>query len=74
MQTPQVFRRAALERALSRPDDGARARDRRRDARRGRTAAGCASSRRRPENLKVTTPVDLRLAELLLAERARQPS
>jgi 2-C-methyl-D-erythritol 4-phosphate cytidylyltransferase len=26
-----------------------------------------------PENLKVTTPLDLRIAELLLAERAGEP-
>ena len=34
------------------------------------SAALCASCPRRSENLKVTTPLDLRLAELLLAQRA----
>ena len=34
VQTPQVFRRAALERALARSDEDPRRRDRRRDARR----------------------------------------
>ena len=68
VQTPQVFRRAALERALARTDaELAAATDDamlvERDG--GRVRVVPAS----PENLKVTTPVDLRLAELLLAER-----
>lgn len=68
VQTPQVFRRAALERALARPDDElALATDDatlvERDGGRVRVVPAPA------ENLKVTTPVDLRLAELLLAER-----
>ena len=71
VQTPQVFRRAALERALSRPDaELAAATDDamlvERDGGRVRVVEAPA------ENLKVTTPVDLRLAELLL--EARQAS
>lgn len=68
VQTPQVFRRAALERALDRPDgELAAATD---DAMLveqdgGRVRVVPAPS----ENLKVTTPVDLMLAELLLRER-----
>lgn len=68
VQTPQVFRRTALETALQRPDDAlAAATD---DASLVEQAGGTVrvvESER--ENLKVTTPVDLRLAELLLAER-----
>jgi 2-C-methyl-D-erythritol 4-phosphate cytidylyltransferase len=69
VQTPQVFRRAALERALDRPDaELAAATDDamlvERDGGRVRVVESPA------ENLKVTTPVDLRLAELLLASRA----
>ena len=71
VQTPQVFRRAALERALSRPDaELAAATDDamlvEQDGGRVRVVAAPA------ENFKVTTPVDLRLAELVL--EARQPS
>jgi 2-C-methyl-D-erythritol 4-phosphate cytidylyltransferase len=68
VQTPQVFRRAALERALLRADDEllAAATD---DAwlieRAGGTVEVVESE---PRNLKITTPMDLRLAELLLAE------
>jgi 2-C-methyl-D-erythritol 4-phosphate cytidylyltransferase len=68
VQTPQVFRRAALERALEVPaHELARATD---DAwlierEGGRVIVVRASD----ENLKVTTPLDLRVAELLLAER-----
>ena len=68
VQTPQVFRRAALENALSRAEDEiAAATD---DAvlverNGGRVRVVPASA----ENLKVTTAVDLRLAELLLAAR-----
>ena len=67
-QTPQAFRVEALRRAL--------------EADPGRLAAATdeamlieAAGRRvlihpaPPENVKVTTPIDLRLAELLLAER-----
>lgn len=69
VQTPQVFRRAALERALSAPDDVlAVATD---DAwlveRDGGTVRVVAAP---PENLKITTPGDLQVAELAL--RARQ--
>jgi 2-C-methyl-D-erythritol 4-phosphate cytidylyltransferase len=69
VQTPQAFRRAPLERALAAsPEELARATD---DAwlieREGGSVAVVAASE---ENIKVTTPRDLRLAELLLAERA----
>lgn len=69
VQTPQAFRRAALERALDVPDDLlAQATD---DAwlveRAGGRVAIVASG---SENLKVTTRTDLALAGLLLAERA----
>jgi 2-C-methyl-D-erythritol 4-phosphate cytidylyltransferase len=68
VQTPQVFRRAALERALDVPDDVlAQATD---DAwlieRMGGTVVIVPAS---PQNLKVTTPLDLELAEVLLASR-----
>jgi 2-C-methyl-D-erythritol 4-phosphate cytidylyltransferase len=68
VQTPQVFRRAALERALDVPAETlARATD---DAwlverARGKVIVVRASE----ENLKVTSPLDLSLAELLLARR-----
>ena len=66
VQTPQVFRRAALERALDVPHDVlVQATD---DAwlieRMGGTVVIVPAS---PQNLKVTTPRDLKLAELLLA-------
>jgi 2-C-methyl-D-erythritol 4-phosphate cytidylyltransferase len=69
VQTPQVFRREALERALAAPaHELARATD---DAllierEGGRVIVVPASD----ENLKVTTPLDLKLAELLLSARA----
>ncbi len=68
VQTPQVFRRAALERALDVPDEVlAQATD---DAwlieRTGGRVGVVESSR---ENLKVTTPHDLVVAEMLLASR-----
>jgi 2-C-methyl-D-erythritol 4-phosphate cytidylyltransferase len=68
IQTPQAFRRDALERALDVPDDVlAAATD---DAwlveRAGGTVRVVESS---PANLKVTTPHDLQVAALLLAER-----
>jgi 2-C-methyl-D-erythritol 4-phosphate cytidylyltransferase len=68
VQTPQVFRRAALERALDVSDEVlAKATD---DAwllerLGGRVAVMAAGG----ENLKVTTPLDLVLAELLLRRR-----
>jgi 2-C-methyl-D-erythritol 4-phosphate cytidylyltransferase len=68
IQTPQVFRRDALERAFAQAsvEDLAAATDDAWLVERGGglvrvTTAG-------PENIKVTTPIDLRLAELLLAE------
>ena len=68
VQTPQVFRRTALERALTGGDQElARATD---DAWLVEQAGGVVrivSSG--PGNLKVTTPDDLRVAELLLTER-----
>jgi 2-C-methyl-D-erythritol 4-phosphate cytidylyltransferase len=68
VQTPQAFRRAALERALDVPADVlARATD---DAwlveQSGGRVRVVPSG---PANLKVTTPHDLRIAALLLAER-----
>ncbi len=68
VQTPQVFRRDALERALDiGVEELARATDDawliERDG--GRVIVVAASD----ENLKVTTPLDLRVAELLLARR-----
>jgi 2-C-methyl-D-erythritol 4-phosphate cytidylyltransferase len=68
IQTPQAFRRAALERALAQPDEVvAQATD---DAwlveRTGGTVRVVEST---PANFKVTTPHDLRIAELLLADR-----
>jgi 2-C-methyl-D-erythritol 4-phosphate cytidylyltransferase len=73
VQTPQVFRRAALERALDVSDEVlAAATD---DAwlierAGGRVLVVAASD----ENLKITTPLDLEVAELLLARRARARS
>ncbi|HEX2085825.1 MAG TPA: 2-C-methyl-D-erythritol 4-phosphate cytidylyltransferase, partial [Solirubrobacteraceae bacterium] len=68
VQTPQVFRRAALEAALARPDDVlAAATD---DAQLVEAAGGRVRVVEAPrENIKVTTRVDLRVAELLLGER-----
>ena len=68
VQTPQVFRRAALERALDVPERMlASATD---DAslveRQGGTVRIVPAPR---ENLKITTPLDLLDAELLLAGR-----
>jgi 2-C-methyl-D-erythritol 4-phosphate cytidylyltransferase len=73
IQTPQAFRRAALEHALE-VDDAtlAQATD---DAwlveRAGGTVRVVEST---PANLKVTTAFDLRLAEHLLADRLSRPS
>ncbi|HXC45194.1 MAG TPA: 2-C-methyl-D-erythritol 4-phosphate cytidylyltransferase [Solirubrobacteraceae bacterium] len=68
VQTPQVFRRAALERALDVPDEVlAQATD---DAWLVERAGGRVVVVPAPkDNLKVTTPLDLELAELLLARR-----
>src|SRR6185369_13130247 len=73
IQTPQAFRRAALERALAQPDEVlAAATD---DAwlveRTGGTVRVVEST---PANLKVTTPHDLELAAYLLADRLPRPS
>jgi 2-C-methyl-D-erythritol 4-phosphate cytidylyltransferase len=71
VQTPQVFRRAALEGVLttSSEDELARATD---DAwlveRAGGIVRVLGSD---PGNMKITTPADLRVAELLLAEVRR---
>ncbi|HST56647.1 MAG TPA: 2-C-methyl-D-erythritol 4-phosphate cytidylyltransferase [Solirubrobacteraceae bacterium] len=71
VQTPQVFRRAALERALDAPDEVlATATD---DAWLIERAGGTVRLVDAPrENLKVTTELDLRVAELLLSQRASQ--
>jgi 2-C-methyl-D-erythritol 4-phosphate cytidylyltransferase len=69
VQTPQVFRRSVLDRALlDTPDDllAAATDDAWLVERAGGTVRMVASG---PDNLKVTTMTDLRLAEMLLAER-----
>jgi 2-C-methyl-D-erythritol 4-phosphate cytidylyltransferase len=68
VQTPQAFRRAALVAALDAPEDvlAAATDDAGLVERAGGTVHVVESS---AENLKVTTPVDLRLAEILLSER-----
>jgi 2-C-methyl-D-erythritol 4-phosphate cytidylyltransferase len=68
VQTPQVFRREALERALDAPEEVlASATD---DAWLVERAGGIIRVvAAPPENLKVTTPADLRAAELALRER-----
>jgi 2-C-methyl-D-erythritol 4-phosphate cytidylyltransferase len=77
VQTPQVFRLAALERALDVPAETlARATD---DAWLVERAGGkVIVVRASEENLKVTSPLDLSVAELLLARRTpggrQQPS
>jgi 2-C-methyl-D-erythritol 4-phosphate cytidylyltransferase len=73
IQTPQAFRRPALERALAVPDEVLdQATD---DAwlveRTGGTVRVVEST---PANFKVTTPHDLRLADHLLADRLPRPS
>ena len=70
VQTPQVFRRAVLEQGLAQPDEvPAAATD---DASLVEQAGGAVRLVPAPrENLKVTTPVDLRVAELLLGDRGR---
>jgi len=67
-QTPQVFRRAVLERALAQPDEVlASATD---DASLVEALGGTVALVEAPrENLKVTTLDDLRVAEALLAAR-----
>jgi 2-C-methyl-D-erythritol 4-phosphate cytidylyltransferase len=68
VQTPQTFRRAALERALDVPADVlAAATD---DAWLVERAGGVVTIvRSDPANLKITTPADLRVAAELLAGR-----
>jgi 2-C-methyl-D-erythritol 4-phosphate cytidylyltransferase len=68
VQTPQAFRREALERALDQPEDVlAAATD---DASLVEALGGTVRIVEAPrENLKVTTPLDLRVAELLLRDR-----
>jgi 2-C-methyl-D-erythritol 4-phosphate cytidylyltransferase len=68
VQTPQAFRRDALERALDQPDDVlAAATD---DAALVEALGGTVRVVEAPrENLKVTTALDLRVAELLLQDR-----
>jgi 2-C-methyl-D-erythritol 4-phosphate cytidylyltransferase len=69
IQTPQVFRRAALEKALADDELLARATD---DAWLIEQQGGMVRVVAAGEpNFKVTTPDDLRLAELLLVERSR---
>ena len=70
-QTPQVFRVGALREALAGDAEGvAAATDEAMlvEAAGGKVLIRSAS----PENLKVTTPFDLKLAELLLAARSAQ--
>jgi 2-C-methyl-D-erythritol 4-phosphate cytidylyltransferase len=69
IQTPQVFRADVLRAALDASDDAlAAATD---DAALVEAAGGFVRVVEAPaENIKVTRPVDLRLAEMLLAERA----
>jgi 2-C-methyl-D-erythritol 4-phosphate cytidylyltransferase len=73
VQTPQVFRRAALERALAVPEEVlAGATD---DAWLIERAGGkVIVVRASEENLKVTTRLDLEVAELLLARGERERS
>jgi 2-C-methyl-D-erythritol 4-phosphate cytidylyltransferase len=69
VQTPQVFRREVLERVLrsASAEDLAAATD---DAWLVERAGGrVVVLPAPPENLKITTPLDLRVAELMLAER-----
>lgn len=68
VQTPQVFRRAVLERVLAQPDEVlAAATD---DASLVEATGGRVVLVPSPRaNMKVTTPEDLRLAELLLSDR-----
>ena len=73
VQTPQVFRRAALKRALEVPREVlAQATD---DAWLVERAGGRVVVVEAPrENLKVTTPLDLALAELLIGRRVGDSS
>jgi 2-C-methyl-D-erythritol 4-phosphate cytidylyltransferase len=71
VQTPQVFRRAALERAFASASDGLLAAATDEAWLIERLGGNVRIVQSRPENLKVTTPADLHVAELLLAERVR---
>jgi 2-C-methyl-D-erythritol 4-phosphate cytidylyltransferase len=73
IQTPQAFRRPALERALAVPDEVLdQATD---DAWLvERTGGSVRVVESTPANFKVTTPHDLRLADHLLADRLPRPS
>jgi 2-C-methyl-D-erythritol 4-phosphate cytidylyltransferase len=71
VQTPQAFRRDALERALDQPEEILRAATD--DASLVESLGGTVRIVEAPrENLKVTTPLDLRLAALLLDERQQR--
>jgi 2-C-methyl-D-erythritol 4-phosphate cytidylyltransferase len=72
VQTPQAFRRAALEDALAQPAGvlAAATDDAGLVEARGGVVRLVESS---PRNLKVTTPADLELAEILLADRLSPP-
>jgi 2-C-methyl-D-erythritol 4-phosphate cytidylyltransferase len=70
VQTPQVFRRAALDRALTEASDellGAATDDAWLIERSGGTVRVVLSG---PENIKITTAADLHVAERLLSERS----
>ncbi len=69
VQTPQTFRRAALERALAAPAEllAAATDDAWLVERQGGTVAVLPAP---PENFKITTPLDLRVAELMLGARS----
>jgi 2-C-methyl-D-erythritol 4-phosphate cytidylyltransferase len=71
VQTPQVFRRAALERALAQDDAvvGAATDDASLIEALGGTVRIVPAP---PENLKVTTALDLRVAEMLLGDGLRR--
>jgi 2-C-methyl-D-erythritol 4-phosphate cytidylyltransferase len=70
IQTPQAFRRSALERALAQPDQVVCAATD--DAALVEALGGRVGIVEAPrENLKVTTPLDLALAERLLADSDR---
>ncbi|HEX3510420.1 MAG TPA: 2-C-methyl-D-erythritol 4-phosphate cytidylyltransferase [Solirubrobacteraceae bacterium] len=73
VQTPQVFRRGALESALEVPADvlAAATDDAALIERRGGRVLVVPTT---AENLKVTTALDLQLAELLIAARGRDPA
>ena len=67
VQTPQVFRADALRKALADPDSLPAASD---DAMLVERAGGrVVVHSTSPDNIKVTTPFDLRVADLLLRER-----